>query len=373
MSQITPVNEFNLHIGPDSEETLKVVFEHGKKRKVLSSMFFMCMALALFILIGSVILVSTKLAEKEKFIAALEVQIDELNEESLMLGQELKEKDPAANSNNENVVPELVVSKKVKVKSDTVTLAEEGDETFDFLILGTNGAHTDTIMIASVNKEKNKVTLFSVPRDLYINGRRINEYYTYFGTDILAKMLKTVTGLTIDKYVQVDLNSFIEVVDILGGIDIYVEKGIYDGLYPNSYGGYSAYSIEVGEHHMDGTEALKYARSRYSTNDFDRAGRQQKIVQAVRTELLQMDLLSDFTEVSQIIQSGIKYVTTDISLLEAISYYYNFRDFEFDSGLVLTTQNYLYSTINENGAYTLLPRTGNFDEIQDVILNLVNN
>ncbi|EKD93554.1 MAG: hypothetical protein ACD_28C00119G0001, partial [uncultured bacterium] len=60
-------------------------------------------------------------------------------------------------------------------------LGVSNDETFDILVLGTNGAHTDSIMVASINEEKEKVSLFSIPRDLYINGRRINAYYTYYG------------------------------------------------------------------------------------------------------------------------------------------------------------------------------------------------
>ena len=117
-----------------------------------------------------------------------------------------------------------------------VSAADSADNTYDVLILGTNGSLTDTIMVASVNEEKEKISLFSVPRDLYINGRRINEYYHSYGVDTLERMVESVTGLTIDHYVQVDLQGFVEVVDLLGGLDIYVDENIYDGLYPNGKG-----------------------------------------------------------------------------------------------------------------------------------------
>lgn len=250
--------------------------------------------------------------------------------------------------------------------------ASEEDSTIDVLLLGTNGSHTDTIMVASINPDKEKISLFSVPRDLYINGRKINEYYTYYGVDTLERMVESVTGLQIDHYAQVDLDGFVQIVDTLGGVDVYVDKAIYDGLYPNSVGGYSPYSIDVGEHHFDGEEALRYARSRESTSDFDRAGRQQEILSAVRTKITQLDSVMDLKELSEIFQTALSTSTTDLNVLDIASFYYDYHDFDLNTGFVLTSGNYLYSLINEGGAYILLPRTGNFDEIHEVISTLVN-
>ena len=185
-------------------------------------------------------------------------------------------------------------------------------------------------------------------------------------------MLKSVTGLTIDKYVQVNLDGFKEVVDILGGLDIYVDQAIYDGYYPNGLGGYDPYSIDKGHYHMSGDEALKYARSRYSTSDFDRAERQQKILYAIRIKLLQLNSIMDMKELAQLLQAAVTYVETNVSLLDAVSYYYDYRNFDFNSGFVLSNGNYLYSQTNENGAYMLLPSAGNFGEIQSAISELVN-
>jgi len=66
-------------------------------------------------------------------------------------------------------------------------------------------------------------------------------------------MVEVVTGIEIDRYAKVDLTGFTEVVDLLGGIDVYVDKAIYDGYYPNGKGGYDAFSIEEGSYHMSGT------------------------------------------------------------------------------------------------------------------------
>jgi LCP family protein required for cell wall assembly len=230
----------------------------------------------------------------------------------------------------------------------------------------------DTIIVASVNEEKHKISLFSVPRDLYINGRRINEYYTYYGVDQLSRMVSTVTGLQMDQYVQVDLQGFIDIVDVLGGLDVYVSESLYDGLYPNGKGGYSSYSIDEGQHHFTGEEALKYARSRHSTSDFDRAERQQTVLAALRTKVVQLDSVMEMKELTKLFQTAIENTTTDIDLLDAVGYYYDYQEYDLNTGFVLTSGNYLTSLINESGAYILIPRDGDFTEIHEVISELVN-
>mgnify|MGYP001610997180 FL=1 len=259
----------------------------------------------------------------------------------------------------------------VSLAGDTPAVAAE-DSTFDILVLGTNGSHTDTIIVASINEEKNKISLFSIPRDLYINGRRINEYYTYYGVDQLGRMVSSVTGLEMDHYVQVDLNGFVEIVDLLGGLDVYVSEALYDGLYPNGKGGYSAYSVEVGQHHFTGEEALRYARSRKSTSDFDRAERQQTILAALRSKVVQLDSVMEMKGLTKLFQTAIQNTTTDIDLLDLVGYYYDYQNYDLNTGFVLNSGNYLTSLINESGAYILIPRDGDFSEIHQVISELVN-
>lgn len=247
------------------------------------------------------------------------------------------------------------------------------DDTFDVLILGNNGAHTDTIMVASVYESEKKITLFSIPRDLYVNGRRINEYYHYYGVEQMKKMVGAVTGLAIDNYIQVDLQAFIDTVDAVGGIDVYVDEAITDYYYPNATGGYETYSIEVGHYHMDGGTALQYARSRKSTSDFDRAERQQKILNALRTKLLQMDTIMDMKTLTSLMKTALENVNTDLEIFDIVSYYYDYGNYDLHTGFVLSNGNYLYSTVSKtSGAYMLLPNGGNFEEIKNVISELVH-
>lgn len=353
----------SLEIGPENEGITKIIFSDHRHLKAISTVIFIALAFFFVGLVYVFVNTDTKLAERDKYISSLIEEVGQLKQD-------------VSSAKKVAVLSPKVSTKKIAQSSTgavaQVTLASE-DSNFDVLILGTNGNLTDTIMLASVNESLKKVTIFSIPRDLYINGRRINEYLYYYGMEEFENQLNTITGLDIQKYIKVDLNGFVKVVDILGGLDVYVDQAIYDGLYPNSKGGYSAYSIAVGNYHMDGTDALKYARSRKSTSDFSRAARQQTIVGSVRTKILQMEGTMEMKDLFAILQSAIENVTTDVNILDLISYYYSYKDFELSSGFVLSNQNYLYSLINQSGAYTLLPKTGNFDEIKEVINTLVTH
>ena len=284
-----------IHIGPESQNPLdRALVREAKKGKLSGMAGYISMAV---VFLGFGILNFTfqmSLNENDEKIVALIDEVGSLSQANFAMTEQVISQeavlqsieedfsnlDEAVSTGDTSVMQSVlqnILGKLSEVGDAAVNLSEDllgtsDDDTFDILILGTNGAHTDSIMVASINEEKEKISLFSIPRDLYINGRRINAYYTYYGVDQLQRMVEEVTGLEMDQYAQVDLAGFIEIVDILGGLDIYVTEDLYDSLYPNGKGGYFTYSISKGMHHMDGTEALRYARSRESTSDFDRSG-----------------------------------------------------------------------------------------------------
>lgn len=388
-----------LNIGLEHEEKLKApLFNLVKKKKRVKLLPFMSFLAFSLLFSGMMWMQSStgsSLDETDIQMAALIDEIGTLNQNNFILSEQVSAQDAViqsialgfaefgkaidANESDEYGFLDAMLADISNNLADAgsfnldVELASTSeDETYDVLILGTNGAHTDTIMIASINEDKEKITLFSIPRDLYVNGRRINSYYTYYGIDQMQRMVESVVGLKIDNYVQVDLNGFVEVVDSLGGIDIYVDKAIYDGTYPNANGGYDPYSIEVGHHHMNGAEALKYARTRHADSDFGRAARQQKVLAALQIKTEQLDGVMDMKQLAELMQVGLSNTTTDLSLLDLVSFYYDYQDYDLVTGFVLTSSNYLHSFINESGAYTLIPRSGNFNQIQEVISDLVN-
>lgn len=259
---------------------------------------------------------------------------------------------------------------KLSADLDATTL---DDTTFDVLFVGTHGSLTDTLLLASINQDQKTVTLVSIPRDLFIHGRKINEYYYKYGVTKLEEMVAEVSGRTIDKYVLVDLSGFVSIVDLLGGLDLTVAKDLTDYSYPNNSGGYETFSMSAGAQHMSGATALKYARSRHSTSDFDRAMRQQQIIDAVRVKLETFDVFTNVDDAVALFETASSSVTTDMDVFDALNYWQRFHEFTLEQGNVLTTSNYLYSTSSTSGQYILLPKAGDWSVVQEYIQGLVEN
>lgn len=160
-----------------------------------------------------------------------------------------------------------------------------------FLVLGTdqnaqrqaNGEPplTDSMIVASINATHTRLTMISVPRDTVDvpleNGgtwrHKLNALYSQQGIDGLRGALDTLLGASIDFTVLVNMDDFARIVDAFGGIEVTVPKAIIDpsiGL-----------RISAGTQHLDGRTALLYSRSRHTTDDFDRAARQQLVLRAL--------------------------------------------------------------------------------------------
>lgn len=219
-------------------------------------------------------------------------------------------------------------------------LAQDDYNHTNILLLGTGGGiHegadlTDTIMVASIDQNTNQVTLLSIPRDLYIDnktggGTRINNLYSIgkndlkneeLGMTMIREEVEKVTGIPIQYYIKVDFSGFEKLVDDLGGIDLYAPYPIYDTQYPKGETGYyETFSIGAGFQHLDGTTALKYARSRHSTSDFDRSRRQHLILQAIKEKAEQKGILTSAGAINDLYDTLKPYFITDLSARELIT------------------------------------------------------
>jgi LCP family protein required for cell wall assembly len=114
------------------------------------------------------------------------------------------------------------------------------------------------------------------------------------GQDVLMGALGTLLGLKIDHFAQVNLQGFINVVNKLGGVDVDVADGFCDPTY-HEYGYPNGFAISTGRHHLNGNQALAYARVRKAAgeSDFTRAARQQELLSAVRDRVKAGGFLSD--------------------------------------------------------------------------------
>lgn len=164
-------------------------------------------------------------------------------------------------------------------------------------------AHTDTMMVLTIDPVGLSAAMLSLPRDLWVEipnfgVDRINqanyygEIYEYpgGGQALAVQTVEALLGVPIDYYVAVNFDAFVEVVDLIGGIDIDVPEAIDDPDYPDQCYGYDPFSIAAGEQQLDGEAALKYARTRATFGgDVDRAGRQQAVILAVRQKIFDLN------------------------------------------------------------------------------------
>ena len=190
---------------------------------------------------------------------------------------------------------------------------------------------------------KKKVTLLSIPRDIFFNGRKINSAYYFYGIDELKRELSIVTGYHVDHHVLIEMRAFSDMIDYLNGIYVYLEEPLIDPSYKTfDYGEWGTLFYPKGYHHLSGVQTLRVARSRGTTSDFSRAKRQQAILVGIKNKLKNLSF-GDAGRLSRIIQATLRRVKTDMSLKEMLSYYLRFKDYEIRKGYVLTTKNVLKS------------------------------
>lgn len=198
----------------------------------------------------------------------------------------------------------------------------------NILLVGTGGGiHdgadlTDTIILASIDRENSQTSMLSIPRDLFIDqlGYKINAVYEYDGIETLKETVQDITGIDVHYYVKVDFNGFEELIDALGGIEIFVEQAIYDPFYPAEVGiGYAPFKINAGLQNLDGETALKYARSRKTTSDYSRAARQQQIIFGMKEKALEGGLLGNADKLQDYYNYYQNNVESDLSIQEIIT------------------------------------------------------
>lgn len=203
----------------------------------------------------------------------------------------------------------------------------------NILLLGVGGyGHegpdlTDTIMVASINLWDPFVSFLSIPRDIYINtkefsGIRLNAMYeiakkhgTKKALELGRKTIANLFDIPIHYVVKVDFEAFKKVIDSVGGIKIALDEHFSDPFYPkDGTEQYDPIFLAKGTHTLDGDMALKFARSRKTSSDFDRSKRQQKILQALQEKTLSLRILATPRRIAQVFDIIQSHVETDLSL-----------------------------------------------------------
>lgn len=250
------------------------------------------------------------------------------------------------------------------------------------LLCGTHENNADTMIIARLS-EKSGIKLLSIPRDIYYKNRKISTYYRLYGIEKLRSVLEEITGIEFDGHVTIDMYAFIDVINILGGITVNLDTPLIDPTYKiRENGEWKTLYFEAGSHHLSGIEALRIARSRHTSDDFDRSYRQQLIIKALFNKLHTLHA-GKLQEVYKLFKVLYKYVDTDFSAYESAQFYLKYHDSTLQPKKSLSTDNILYTTYSNyylsglteeevdedfyKGAWILLPKQNNWDLIPSYV------
>ena len=269
------------------------------------------------------------------------------------------------------------------IDPDYIMPIEEPDR-FDILVLGLRGEDdpdakdggallTDTMMVLSFDKITKKASLISIPRDLYVKiGKnkkdKINTTYENGGLNFTKELVSKITGVYIDKAVVLDFSSFEKIIDQVGGIDITLAQPFEE----KQQWGFE-FSLPAGSNHLNGKDALYYARSRFSSNDFDRSRRQQEVIFALKDKLTNLNFWSDPLKTISVLNSIRSNIKTDVNIWNTKE----LLDLAKEAGtsgkikkFVMTTDNLLYES-RANEAYILLPKGDNFMQIKQLFQDII--
>lgn len=266
----------------------------------------------------------------------------------------------------------------VSVLSGDLIKPWSGRERITILLLGIDQrcdeegpAHTDSMMLLTIDPVGLSASLVSLPRDLWVNipdigVDRINQAFYYGelyelpggGPTLATETMELLLGVPIQYFVTVNFDAFVEVVNLIGGIEIDVPEEINDQTYPDRCYGYDPFYLESGVQRLDGSAALKYARTRATFGgDVDRAGRQQAVILAVRDQIMQLDMVTQLiAQAPQLWQTLQENVRTNMSLEEAVQLALLVQEIpreRIQSSVI--DFNYVYDETTPNGRQVLVP------------------
>ncbi len=249
----------------------------------------------------------------------------------------------------------------------------EDDDIYNVLLVGVDrrdktwNGNSDAMMLVSINKDKNKVSIVSLMRDTYVDipgvgYKKLNAAYAYGGGPLLCETVTDTFKIKVDRYAAVDFFDLIEIVDLIGGVSLEItakEAEVANGYILDMC---NLMGIDGSEHQIpaeggfircDGVQAVAFARNRYVGNsDFERTERQRYVIQQIMAEVEQMSV----AQMTEKMQSALRYVTMNIPETEIWSMLAEvpeILDYEFEMSRV--PYDNMYTTIYVNGQDMLVP------------------
>lgn len=241
----------------------------------------------------------------------------ETGEEEVERGEEIFDEDENT-ANLKEVDP-------ASIQLDSAVQAKGSSDVINILICGEEAIHddrgrTDSILIATINQKDNNLRLTSIMRDTYVKipgfqDNKINAAYHNGGMKTLVATIKENFGIQVDGYVLVNFDSFQKIIDAIGGIDIKLSEEEVKYLNGTNYISKSSnHNLTVGVNHMNGNQALGYARVRYVSKDgvygdFARTLRHRTVMTAIYEKMMKkstLDLVAMIPKILPLLTTNMK-------------------------------------------------------------------
>lgn len=312
-------------------------------------------------------------------------------------------------------------------------LKGESEDRINILLLGMRGENipgggllSDTIMAVSIKPQEKKVSMISIPRDLYVtvpgtsDKQKINAVHSYGeqkgkgqGLEDMKTAVSEVLGIPIHYAVSINFEGFKQLIDAVGGIEITLdqpfseplqfeeakvcdpnvftiptgkyelkknEKGKIVAQYPLCTNPYKEcggeFGLPAGKQTMDGAKTLCYVRSRKTSSDFERAKRQQIVLQLFKDKFTSAGTLTDFGKINDILNALGDNVRSDMQAWEMKRFYdiyAGMADLQtYQRVLESSSEGLLYNPTNtaKEVGYILLPIGDNYDRIHEMAANI---
>jgi len=236
-----------------------------------------------------------------------------------------------------------------ETSTDQPAQIENGKRT-NILLLGVDArpgdedSRSDTMILASIDPDKKRVAVVSIPRDTQVRVQgsaldKVNAANVVGGSQLAVKAVESLMGDKIDYYVKMDFEGFKKIVDIMGGVTLNVDQRMYK---PSE-----DINLQPGVQRLDGKNALAFVRFRgYINGDIDRASHQQAFVKALMKELLQPTVI---TKLPQLIREANTYMDTNLRITDMLKLATWAPSFNNESIVAQTLPGYFYDVRDDQG------------------------
>lgn len=227
-------------------------------------------------------------------------------------------------------------SYKVKNNDSATSVSDITSKPFNVLISGSDtrggfdeNGRSDVIMVATVNPKTHTILLTSVPRDFYVTtacdagdgcmqGALDKITHTgIHGTNTTKRTVEQLLGVEINYTFKVGFDTVTELVDVLGGVDVYVEPG---------YAVHTSYlNVNEGINHLNGEQALAYARERYSYTEGDRqrTKNQQQVLMGIIKETTKPSVITNYAAIMDTMANTFSTTMSNDEITDLIKYQLN--------------------------------------------------